>query len=208
MSKLIRRGIAIVAGLALPIALALPAAAADTTRDSLEIQWKDTRLQLQQTTDHARQIKRSLSKLDSKAPARTIKVVDASDFSRVDEAAKRARAAGFTVGDLPDSRAIENVLRTQGNMGAVDMVLDVLEPAEDLPLPLPDLPLPGLGPIQDLLKAVISLITGLLSGLLGSLPLPLPVPGVPGPEVPGVPEVPGTPPLPEPGPLPVPLPKT
>lgn len=206
MSKLIRRGIALVAGLALPIALALPAAAADTTRDSLEIQWKDTRLQLQQTTDHARQIKRSLSSVDSKSPARTIQVVDASDFAKVDQAAERARAAGFTVGDLPDSRAIQNVLRTQGNMGAIDMVLDVMEPAEDLPLPVPDLPLPGLGPIQDLLKAVISLITGLLSGLLGGLPVPdLPVPLPPTPEVPEIPEVPA-PPVPNPGPAPAPLP--
>lgn len=205
MSKLIRRGIAIVAGLALPIAIALPAAAADTTRDSLEIQWRDTRQQLQQATDQARQIKRSLSKLDSKAPARTIKVVDASDFARVDEAADRARAAGFTVGDLPDSRAIENVLRTQGNLGAADMALDVLDPVKGLPLPAPDLPLPGLGPIQDLLTAVLDLIMGLVQGLLGNLP----VPGLPTtpPQVPGVPGTPEVPPLPNPGPLPVPVPK-
>lgn len=205
MSKLIRRGIAIVAGLALPIAIALPAAAADTTRDSLEIQWRDTRLQLQQATDQARQLKRSLSKLDSKAPARTIKVVDAADFARVDEAADRARAAGFTVGDLPDSRAIENVLRTQGNLGAADMALDVLDPVKDLPLPVPELPLPGLGPIQDLLTAVLDLIMGLVQGLLGNLP----VPGLPTtpPQVPGVPGTPEVPPLPNPGPLPVPIPK-
>ncbi|WP_199429953.1 hypothetical protein [Qaidamihabitans albus] len=57
--------------------------------------------------------------------------------------------------------------------------------APDLPLPeIPDLP-PPLDVVSNLLKSVLSAVTGLLSGLLGGG-----VPALPVPEVPEVPEVP------------------